>query len=240
MAKITDGESGGSQASGSGKKTDGIRLLPKSIGKLFDGLRPQKNIRLDRDALRNAGIGVLIQDERWNNLFKTVKKTPLITKNEAEINNYLKEKTRLHIENKIVLAEKQVNVNRILELTMGPEPAGEAAHAEIDGCEARVRAINERTAQIEQAAGEIDQKIYDSSLAMLEDAITYLYRAMKKSQARVAELDRQISEIRESLKERISERETLDASVNDTYFFLHGLLGVNLIDPIDEHYTTDK
>ena len=217
-----------------------VIVMALNLGRLIDSFRAPKKYRLEKDALRNAGIGVLTQDERWNKLFVTIKKTPAIIKAEEEISNYLNEKTRLHVENKILLAEKQVKINRILELSQGGAPASESARAEVDACEARMLELNEREAQIGQRAADIDAKINESSLAMLEDVTAYLYNTMKKSQARIAELDAQIAKLRETLKEQISERETLSASVGDTYFFLHGLLGFNLIDPLDDHFTLDK
>ena len=209
-----------------------------NFGRIIDGILPRKKFVLDEYALRNAGINILIQDERWERLFSSVKKPAAIVKAEGAIHAFLDEKTRLNMEKNMIAAEKQVKLNRIVELTdKAVNENDEAARTEIDACEARVREINERDPQIEQRDEELDNEIKAANLAMLEDAALFLYRYMKKSQARVSELSTQISNMRETLKERISEREELDASVNETYQFLHGLFGAKQIESLDDHYT---
>ena len=199
-----------------------------------------KRYRLDKDTLRNAGIDVLINDERWNGLFKTIEKTPAILKAENEMRKYLEEKTRLHMEYKMNAAEKQSRVNRIMELGQFAHNGGEPALLKMNECEARLSELNEAYERIKLKESEIDGKLTECSLSTLEGAIAYLYRTMKRSKARVGGLDMRIAGMRETLKERISERETLAASVSDTYFFLHGLLGVDIIDPLDDHYKNEK
>ena len=211
-----------------------------SLGKLFDGFFTQKKITLNARTLRYAGIGVLTEDERWNRLFSSVEKSSSIIKAEAAISKLLDERTRLHMENNMIQAEKHVKLNSIIELTdKAINEDNESARAEIEKSETRVREINEREPQIEQRLDEIDEDVKEINLAMLEDAVSYLYQYMKKTQTRVAELDTQIADTREALKNKISERGTLDASANETYQFLHGLLGAAQIESLDDHYTLD-
>jgi len=243
-----------------------FNIAKYGLDKLIGGRAQPKKASLDEKALRRAGVGILIHDERWNRLFSTVKKPPAIVKAEESITSLVDEKTRLNMENNINQAEKQVNLRRISELTEHALNArdtasfiehdergtrvmeieerireGDARAGEIDErikeLDARINEIDERESQIAQRIEAIDSDVKSENLALLETGISYLYQYMKKSQAKVSELDERITETRESLKAYISERETLEESVNETYNFLHGLLGVEQIDSLDEHYT---
>ncbi|MCL2057900.1 MAG: hypothetical protein FWH01_02415 [Oscillospiraceae bacterium] len=215
-------------------------MAKKIIGKIIDGLLPPKKISIDERTLRNAGVGVLILDERWDRLFTSIEKTPPIIKAEGAIRACLDEKTRLHMENNMNQAERQVKLNRIAELAdIIANGGNESALSELEECEARARELGERELLIEQKGYELDAEIKKGNIALLEIAIAYLYRSMKKSQTRVAELDTQIEGMRNTLKNSIDERATLGESINDTYNFLHGLLGAKQIESIDIHYTLD-
>ena len=208
------------------------------LDRIISGLAPPKKFVLDEKALRRAGIGVLIHDERWERLFSTIKKPQAIIKAEGAITSLIDEKTRLNIEKNMSQAEKQSKIYRIKELTDQVfNIHNTAVRIELDECDARIKEINERAPQIVRRIDEIDAEIRSENLALLEMGISYLYQYMKKSQAKVAELDKQITETRELLKTYISERETLEGSANETYHFLHGLLGAQQIESLDEHYT---
>jgi len=249
----------------------------KIIGKIIENLRnrilPRKKISIDERILQSEGIEVLIQDERWIRLFDSIKKNASIVQVEDKIRVRLDEKTRLHMQNKINQAEKQVNQNRIAELTeklkniyiiemadnkpdnepdnvrdiaadnmpdnMPGENAKKSAKNEIDACSNKINEIDERCSLIEQRREELDSEIKQYNIALLDTAVIYLYRYMKTSRKRVNALDAQITSMRNGIKARIDERETLAASVNETYNFLHGLLGVKQIESIDNHFTLD-
>jgi len=215
-------------------------MIKIKFNKLIEDILPLKKISLDRRALRNAGVGVLVLDERWDRLFTSVKKPPAIVKAEQIIRNCLDEKIRLQMESKLNNAEKQVKLNRIIELTEAlNNNSSESARAEIEECGTKTREINERELQIEQRYDELDREIAAKNSALLEDAVLYLYRYMKKSRSRITELDAQIEDMRDNIKARIDERVSLDESVNETYNFLHGLLGAKQTESLDIHYTLD-
>ena len=208
---------------------------------IIEGLLPQKKIPIDKRTLRSEGIGALIQDERWIRLFSTIKKTPSIIKAEQTLRSYLDEKTRLHMENNMIQAEKNAKINKITELTNTSANNGsESFRMDIDACETRIREIDERAPLILQRQDELDIEINRRNLELLEDAASYLYQYMKNAKRQVAGLDDKISDTRQKLKDMIDERETLDASANETYNFLHGLLGAKQIETLDDHYTIEK
>jgi len=297
--------------------------LSKRIGSLL----PQKKVSLDKRELRKSGIGLLVEDERWDRLFSTVKKSSSIIKTEKTIRDCLGEKTRLQMERNINQAEKQFTLNRIIELTgAGNASAGKAGainagsgsantnntgavitntgntgasnasagnsyassagadntkagnievsntkvsntdrannidrasnieagdtatsyagakktvQENVVACEAKIREIDERDSRIQQRSDELEIMINKNNYLLLENAVSYLYQYMINSQTRVSDLDDQIADMRDGLKKRIDERATLAESVNETYNFLHGLLGAKQIESLDIHYTLE-
>ena len=189
-----------------------------NFDKIINYLKPVKKFSINERTLRSEGIKVLIDDERWIRLFSSIKKSPSILKAEEEIRTLIEEKTRLHMENNMLQAEKQ---------------------AEKSVSEERLIEIYERERMIEKRNDELEAEINSRNFVLLDNAVTYLYRNMIKSQKRTVELDSQIKKMRNTLKNRIDERGALEASVNETYNFLHGLLGAKQIESIDIHYTLD-
>ena len=227
-------------------------MIKKNLKSIINGIIPIKKISLGERALRSAGISVLSHDERWRRLFLSVQKPPSIVKAEESLNSRIKDKTRLHMERNMLKAERQNKQNRIAELASRAENAGKAelasraedaedksVLAEIAKCEARIREIDEREPQIEQRYDELDIEIREINLALLDSTVAFLYQYMKRSQTRVAELDSQIDEMREALKDRVAERADLDNSVNVTYNYWHGLLGAKQMESVENHYTPD-
>ena len=194
----------------------GLKLI-SAIFKKITGFLPgdrkrYKSVKVNASTLRNAGIDALPKDERWNRLFSFINKTPSIIKNEQTINALINEKTNLRMENNIINAELDIK-----------ETSNE-----------RRETLLERVTQIDQKFSDIDDEIKKKNISLLEEASSYLYQYMEDSRARAADLDDKITDAREALKAMISERETLNAAADETYQFLHGLLGVSQIDMIDE------
>ena len=214
-----------------------MRML--HLKKIVGALLPAKKIVLDERELRKAGIGVLIEEERWDRLFSSVEKTPSIIKTERILRDCLDEKTRLRMESNMLKAEKQAMLDRIIELTGAADNGDHSIYSEIEECDSKISDINEREPLIERRNVELDVEIKANNYALLEEAVPYLYRYMKKSQARVADLDERIDDMRNNLKARIDERAGLAESVDETYNFLHGLLGAKQIESLDMHYTLD-
>ena len=206
------------------------------LGKIIEGILPVKKLSFSGRTLRNAGIGTLIYDERWSRLFTSMEKPAAIAKAEESINSRLDELTHLKMESNMNRAEIQVRNKRIGDL-YETAAVSESVNPEIEECETKVRELSAREMQIEKRSGELEREINDNNIALLENSVSYLYQRMKKSKARIEELDEQISAMRETLKEHISERETLGESVNETYNFLHSLLGAEQIETLDNHYT---
>lgn len=218
-------------------------MVKSLFNKITVGLAYHKKLDLDKQTLRSAGIGILIYDERWGSLFSKSKKPPKVVKAENALKNRIEEKKRLLGESDNNKSEKQVKLGRILELTgKAFDEEDETARAEIADCEVRVREINVLEQQTVNRVGVLEGEISKINFALLENAVSFLYGYMKKSRTRVAELNSQIDDMRETIKDRISERAELEEAIAGTYNFLHGLLGMEQIEPIDDHYenTADR
>ena len=210
------------------------------IQKMLDGIMPSKRIELDPDILRRNRISVLTLDERWNSLFKYIAKTPTIIRLEERMNNLLKKQAQLTTEHKENLALKKDLLKRIMELTTDAfERGDETARKQIDNSEAEINRINLREPEIEEELSTAQTDIKEVNIELLENSVSYLYRDIKKTQERTVELEVLIEELKEKLKESISERETMVEAYNQTYLYLHALLGVEQIEELDRHYSLE-
>ena len=208
------------------------------IDKFIGGFMPRKKIELDAQVLTRNNILVLTLDERWNSLFSSVERTPAIIRLEDALNQRLKDQARLTAEQKENLSDKRKLLARIMELT---EEAftneNAAARGEIASCETKVRQINARELEITTELGALEASVRKANMDLLESAVALLYPGIHDAQLRIAELGIEIESMRNKLKECISEKETLLATYDEAYHFMHDLLGAEQIEALDRFYS---
>ena len=208
------------------------------IDKLIGGFMPRKKFELDPGILVRNNIHVLTLDERWNSLFAGVERTPAIERLEDALNQSLKDQAKLTAEQLENASDKKRLLSRIMELTVEAfTNENAAARDEISSCEAKVKQINARELEIAAGLGALDGAIRKANMDLLEGAVTLMYPGIHSAQARIAELEAEIEAMREKLKGAISEKETLAATYDAAYQFMHGLLGADQIEALDRYFS---
>jgi len=202
--------------------------------KLFSRKRANE---LDIKVLFKNDISLLILDERWNGLFNNIIKTSKIMDCENKIKELLKEQSRLITESKEIVAKKKECMDNIMKLTTEAfDNNNQEARTDMQDCEKTIVAINKRTKEIEQRLSEVPKDIRQANLELLEQTIKLVYFSIKGNQLRVVELDKEIAQTREQLKQLIDERGLLAQDDTDTYSYFHDLLGGAELQKLDEIY----
>ncbi|MGI6776485.1 MAG: hypothetical protein ACOX7R_00200 [Acetivibrionales bacterium] len=196
-----------------------------------------KKYKFDRRILRKNDISLLILDERWNNLFTHIKKSPQIERCEEKLKELLKDQSRLTEEGKNNAVLKKKCMGRIMELTPKVyEENDDEARKEMEHCEKEIKRINIRAAEIEQELERIPDLIKETNLELLEHTVNMVYFKIRSATKRVEQLEALISETREKLKNYIEEKESLSQDDTDIYSYFHDLLGGEEIERLDREY----
>lgn len=204
---------------------------------MFSFLKRKREGKFDRKVLRKNDISLLILDERWNNLFSNVEKTPRIIACEEKLKEKLKEQARLTAESKRLPEKKKRLMDRIIKLTPEAyEQNIEEAKTEMAACEKEITQINERIKKIRDELDEIPEYIREINLELLECTVNEVYFKIRIGQKRVLELDKLIEETREKLKAYIDEKEALAQGDADVYSYFHDLLGGEELEKLDKEY----
>lgn len=191
----------------------------------------------EKKTLRKNDISLLILDERWNKLFASTPKTPLIASSEEKLKELLKEQARLTAEAREIAAVKKKHMDRIMQLTPAVfEQNDEAAKKEMVFCEKEIKRINDRIKKIEEALEVMPDRIKAANLELLENTVNIVYFKIRNSSKRVEELEKLIEETRTKLKEYIDEKESLSQDDTDIYSYFHDLLGGEEIERLDNEF----
>ncbi len=191
----------------------------------------------DLKVLFKNDISLLTLDERWNGLFKNMEKTNYIIECENRIKELLKEQSRLISESKEIAIKKKECLDSIIKLTTEVfDKNNKEAHTKMQECEKSIVAINKKMEENEERLLDIPKEIREENIQLLEDTVKQVYFSIRENQMRVTELDKQISEAKESLKKMIEERELLAEDYSDTYSYFHDLLGKDELQKLDEIY----
>lgn len=191
----------------------------------------------EKKTLRKNDISLLILDERWNKLFASTPKTPLIASSEEKLKELLKEQARITAEAREIAAVKKKHMDRIMQLTPAVfEQNDEAAKKEMVFCEKEIKRINDRIKKIEEALEVMPDRIKAANLELLENTVNIVYFKIRNSSKRVEELEKLIEETRTKLKEYIDEKESLSQDDTDIYSYFHDLLGGEEIERLDNEF----
>jgi chromosome segregation ATPase len=203
--------------------------------------RNKKEHDLNIKVLFKNDISILILDERWNGLFKNIVKTNDIIDCENNIKELLKEQARIIAESKDIAVIKKECMDNIIKLTTEAfDNNSQQARSEMQECEKKIIAINNRIKEIEERLLDIPKEIREANLELLEQTVKVVYFSIRENQQKVAELDTQIGEVKEHLKKLVEQRALIAEDDTDTYSYFHDLLGKDELQKLDEIYFNNK
>lgn len=193
-----------------------------------------RDMELDENILRRNNIPLLFNDLSWIKLFgnssdKNIENSKeilmgLLAKQkqvESEINQLQREKTKSM---KMILgvSDSVNNDNQSQNVCL------------LDEYKQNILDINEKLEELTFEMETIPKEIREANFKLLNDTVKYGYDEIKYKQKIV---DKSISEIeilRKRLKELIVTKHDYEEWVNQTYTFLHGILGSEIIEKLDQ------
>lgn len=193
-----------------------------------------KNIDLDKNIILKNKVPLLIENEDWIKLFGDVedKNIQYIKEELNELVNKEKElektvdtlqKEKLHAMKMILGISDAINNENKIE-TLGL----------LDEYKGRIEDINEELDDITFKLETIPQDIKELNFDLLKATVDYGYKELKDKEKRLKYVIDELETLRKRVKKLINEKYDYEEWIDSTYFFLHGMLGSEKMEKLDE------
>jgi len=192
-----------------------------------------KPINLDESILLKNKISLLHNDDSWNKLFGDANDKNIQNAKE-ELTQLVNREKEIETKNKELQKEKMKCMKMILGVSDSINNDNKVENIKLlDDYKNRMIDINEELEEIAFQLETIPKEIREANLKLLNATIQYGYSELKAREKVVNQSVGEIEILRERLKELMKTKHDYEEWVNETYTFLHGLLGSEVIEKID-------
>ncbi|NMB26685.1 MAG: hypothetical protein GX987_01360 [Tissierellia bacterium] len=193
-----------------------------------------KNIDLDKNIILKNKVPLLIKDEDWIKLFGNVK-----NKNIQYIKEELIEMVKKGKELERTVATLQKEKLHAMKMILG---ISDAINNEnkietvglLDEYKGRIEDINEELDDITFELETIPQDIRELNFNLLKATVDYGYKELKDKEKKLKYVIDELETLRERVKKLINEKYDYEEWIDSTYSFLHGMLGSERMEKLDE------
>lgn len=193
-----------------------------------------RKIDLDPNIIPKNKIPLLIEDKNWIKLFgdidnrniQNIKKEliELIDKEkDLERTSRALQKEKLHAMKMILGVSDAINNEKKIETV-----------SLLDEYKERIENINEELDGIIFHLEIIPQEIKELNFNLLRATVYYGYKELKSREKKLEIVNNELITLREKLQELINEKYDYEEFINTTYSFLHGMLGSESMEKLDE------
>lgn len=192
-----------------------------------------KNFIIDEDFLRKNKIPLLQTDKSWIKLFGNAKDKS-IQNTKIELIELLSKEKKMEAKVRKLQKEKTDSMKMILGVSNSINNDNKLENIVLlDEYKNQLIKINEELDDLTFQLEMIPKEIREVNLKLLNATIQYGYDELKYRARVVSQADEEIRKLREQLKELISTKHDYDEWISETYTFLHGILGSEIIEKID-------
>ncbi len=195
------------------------------------------NVIFDSSILRKNNITRLSIDERWTKLFVTIKITPELQKAEEEMNELIKEEAMLRNEQDNLEPQKRKCMNQIMNLTKEAfDNDNDTAKQKLKECKKEIEKINDRINNILEDVENLEDKLREENLNLLNKSINYIFSTLKTNNERALEIKEELAEMEEKKKLLGEELETISLDWTQYAVDLTELIGTDPVKEFEEAY----
>lgn len=193
-----------------------------------------RNFNIDENIILKNKIPLLIKDENWLKLFENVNNKNIqyikeelteLVKKEKQLEKMAAtlQKEKLHAMKMILGISDAVNNENKIE-TVGL----------LDEYKGKIEEINEELEDITFQLETIPQDIRELNFNLLEATVDYGYKKLKVKEKKLKQVTDELDDLRDRLKILINEKYDYEEWIDSTYSFLHGMLGSEEMEKLDE------
>ncbi|MBU5438514.1 hypothetical protein KQI42_10865 [Tissierella sp. MSJ-40] len=192
-----------------------------------------KSINLDEDILLKNKIPLLINDPTWTKLFGEANDKS-IQNTKEELIQLVNNESNLDMKSRELQKEKLNCMKMILGVSDSVNNENKLENIELlDEYKKRIHEINEEIDEVTFQLETIPKSIKESNFNLLKATVKYGYDELKYREKVVNQVVGEIESLKEKLMELINTKHDYEEWINETYPFLHGLLGSNEMEKLD-------
>lgn len=191
--------------------------------------------------IKDVQLPILTLDNQWHRLFPDDQKTETIKVLEQKVNNLLKKQGKLTNDiQEMKTLKKRFIKDIMMNMDIGTDNNSRVKEKKLDKSKQYINEINDKIDKSMDELGDIPYQIRDANAELVSESVNVLYQRFIQNNARINELTRRITQIREELDQMNELKRDLEASNSDLYTYMHDLLGVDLMDILDGKYQTSN
>lgn len=193
-----------------------------------------KNIKLDENILRKNKIPLLFNEPSWVKLFGDTDDKNIKNGKEELIQLISKEK-EMTITSRKLQKEKLECMKMILGVSDSVNNDNKTENIVLlDEYKNKIYNINEELEEITFELEKIPKEIRETNFKLLNATIEYGYDELRYREKIVNQSVEEIESLRQKLKLLMETKHDYEEWINETYTFLHGILGSEAIEKIDK------
>ncbi|NLY68030.1 MAG: hypothetical protein GX069_10790 [Tissierellia bacterium] len=195
---------------------------------------PFRNIEIDESIIIKNKIPLLVYDKEWKKLFGNIDNKDIINTKEKLI-EAINKKNQLEREEAKLKKDKNFAMKMILGISNSINNENKVENVNLlDKYKDKIESINERLDELSFELENIYKEIRDLNFNLLKATVYYGYRDIKKKEKKLKKIVEELEFIRERARLLINEKYDYEEWINSAYSFLHGILGRDEIEKLDE------
>lgn len=193
-----------------------------------------KNIKLDENILRKNKIPLLFNEPSWVKLFGDTGDKDIKNKKEELIQLITKEK-EMSIRSRKLQKEKLESMKMILGVSDSVNNDNKTENVILlDEYKDKIYSINQELEELTFQLEMMPKEIRECNFKLLNATIQYGYDELRYKEKIVSQSIEEIEVLRQKLKGLMETKHNYEEWINETYTFLHGILGSEVIEKIDK------
>lgn len=190
-------------------------------------------IQLDR-VIRAKQLPILTLDSRWHLLFPESKKTATIRRLEKQVNELLKYQGKIVQDAKGL---KQLKRKLMQEIVLNmSESSGENEAQRVKKLEHSqkyIKEINDKMTVLDDELEQLPKKIREANEKLMLESVSICYNQLRENKQQIIQLEEWITEVRNTLKERVIQKQEMEEENTNIYSYMHDMLGAQVMEVFD-------
>lgn len=190
-------------------------------------------IQLDR-VIRAKQLPILTLDSRWHLLFPEPKKTTTIRRLEKQVNELLKHQGKIVQDAKGL---KQLKRSLMQEIVLNmSESSGEIEAQRVkklENSQKYIKEINDKLTLLDDELEQLPTKIREVNEKLMLESVSICYNQLRENKQQIIQLEEWIAEVRNTLKERVVQKQEMEEENTNIYSYMHDMLGAQVMEVFD-------
>lgn len=193
-----------------------------------------KKINLDKKIIVKNNVPLLVRNENWIKLFGNASNKN-IQKIKDELNELVEKQKELEKDERTLQKEKNLAIKMILGISDSVNNENKTHNLYLlDEYKEKVENINKELDSIAYQLETLGPEVKELNFNLLKATVYYGYKELKQKEDKLETIVDELEAIRKKSKMLINEKYDHEEWIDSTYSFLHGMLGRQETEKLDE------